>query len=151
MRRLKLSKTEQKALGGGPFFFPGRVILLPPFCQSFLRLAAAVRFAHRPTRASAPRNKFSPGRRSGLTLRTVRQVSFARFAALARQGIRPACRPPRRRKSSFYRQRKTRAAERRPGHRISYSVVGEPNRRYLYIFAIISAAASRQLFARLRR
>ena len=48
-------------------------------------------------------------------------------------------------------QRKTRAAERRPGHRISYSVVGEPNRRYLYVFAIISAAASRQLFARLRR
>lgn len=39
----------------------------------------------------------------------------------------------------------------RLGHRISYSVVGEPIRRHLYVYAIISAAASRQLFARLRR
>lgn len=84
--------------------------------------------------------------------------SLQRFAALARQGIRTACLP--RGKGEPYNGTLSLLAQikknpgrlkQRPGHKISYSVVGEPIRRHLYVYAIISAAASRQLFARLRR
>ena len=75
-----------------------------------------------------------------------------------RQGIRTACLPrgngePYNGTLSLLAQIKKNPSrlKQRLGHRISYSVVGEPIRRHLYVYAIISAAASRQLFARLRR
>ena len=85
-------------------------------------------------------------------------ANFESIAALVRQGIRTACLPrgkgePYNGTLSLLAQIKKNPSrlKQRLGHRISYSVVGEPIRRHLYVYAIISAAASRQLFARLRR
>ena len=81
--------------------------------------------------------------------------SLQRFAALARQGSAyfPRSKGAYNGKLSLLAQIKKNPSrlKQRLGHRISYSVVGEPIRRHLYVYAIISAAASRQLFARLRR
>ena len=109
-----------------------------------------------PPEASAPCSGSPPGRRGHAMPRP--SGSLQRFAALARQGIRTACLPrgngePYNGTLSLLAQIKKNPSrlKQRLGHRISYSVVGEPIRRHLYAYAIISAAASRQLFARLRR
>ena len=144
----------KKALGGGPFLFPGQAILLPPFCQSRLRLTAA-RFVRRSARGvGAVQRIRRPG--GGGTQCPVRPALCKGSPPLCGRRSVPHASAGRGRiqKSAAVSARTKKNPSRlkqRLGHRISYSVVGEPIRRHLYVYAIISAAASRQLFARLRR
>ena len=126
----------KKALGGGPFLFPGQAILLPPFCQSRLRLTAA-RFVRRSARGvGAVQRIRRPG--GGGTQCPVRPAlckgsppCAAGFRILpAEQGGEPYNGT-----LSLLAQIKKNPSrlKQRLGHRISYSVVGEPNRRYLYL------------------
>lgn len=144
----------KKALGGGPFLFPGQAILLPPFCQSRLRLPAA-RFVRRSARGvgAVQRIRRPGGEGTQCPVRPALCKGSLPLRGRVPHTSRGARGEPYNGTLSLLAQIKKNPSrlKQRLGHRISYSVVGEPIRRHLYVYAIISAAASRQLFARLRR
>ena len=129
-------------------------------CRLFANLACGCLRPHGlyvvPPEASAPCSGSAAREEGARNAPSVRLSAKVRCPV--RQGIRTACLPrgngePYNGTLSLLAQIKKNPSrlKQRLGHRISYSVVGEPIRRHLYVYAIISAAASRQLFARLRR